>query len=206
MGRRLMRVAVAGCFLAVALAACSPDEAAAPPGATLGTAPPVTPTTDPYAVPPVIDAAYVNRVLEGLDAANGDVLRMVVRTKTIEPEAVDRLKALYSDKDLMQLQIDILQSDLRRGLSGIRPDPGNQRTTVKELITSKPSCLYAKVDRDSSQVATNPNPDLRTIWISLVPRNPAKDASRYNPTPWAFRYEGFQRDLSPPPIDPCAGI
>jgi len=163
-GRLRRTAAGVSLLLAGALTACSSGDEPAAPTATLGTAPPVTPTTDPYAVPPVIDEAYVNRVLEALDAANGEVLRLVVKTKTIPPEAVDRLRALYPDRDLLQLQLDVLQSDLRRGFAGIRPEPGNQRTTVEELITARSSCLYAKVHRDSADVAMTPNPALNTIW------------------------------------------
>lgn len=90
------RAVAAGCCLVAALVGCSPAEPTSP-SATLGTAPPVTPTTDPYAVPPVIDAAYVNRVLEFFDASMGDVLRMVMRDRTIPQEAYDRMKALYSN-------------------------------------------------------------------------------------------------------------
>ncbi len=205
MSGRLRRTAAGvSLLLAGALGACSSADEPAAPTATLGTVPPVTPTTDPYAVPAVIDEAYVNRVLEALDAANGDVLRLVVRERTIPTEALDRLRALYLDEELLQLQIDVPQSDLRRGLSGIRAEPGNQRTIVKQMITIKPSCLYVRADRDSAQVATNPRPELRTIWIGLVPMDESRDVAQYNPTPWAFVYEGFQRDLSAPPVDPCA--
>ena len=62
----------------VLLGACSggnDDDAAA--SRTLPSAPPETPTTttsapaDPYAIPAVIDEAYVNRVLAALDQVHG---------------------------------------------------------------------------------------------------------------------------------------
>ena len=93
-------------------------SAGAGPTATVGTEPPRTTTTNPYAVPAVIDIAYVNRVLAGLDAVIGDVTRIVVRTRTIPPDAYDRLKAAYGTNDLLQLTIDSVQSDMRRGLQG----------------------------------------------------------------------------------------
>jgi len=48
---------------------------AAAPGPTTTTAP-----ADPYAVPEVIDAAYVNRVLAALYAIDGDTTREVLAT------------------------------------------------------------------------------------------------------------------------------
>ena len=66
------------------------DPVADVPTATVPTVPP-----DPYAVPAVIDEAYVNRVLAALDQAVGDVVRMVIRTKVLSPEAIERLQAIY---------------------------------------------------------------------------------------------------------------
>ena len=120
--------------LVLALTACvscrnsTADRASA--GNTLGTEPPApttTTTTNPYAVPAVIDVAYVNRVLAGLDAVLGDVLRIVKRTNTIPPEAYDHLRALYGDADFLQLKIDGYQRDIREGFRTYRPAPGNRR-------------------------------------------------------------------------------
>jgi hypothetical protein len=184
------------------LAACSTGSGkSGPPGATVGTAPPQTTTTDPYAVPAVIDAAYVNRVLAGLDAANGDIVRLLVSTKTITPEMIERLKALYIDRDLLQLQIDSMQTDLHRGLTGVKPNPGNSLTTVSEFITKSPSCVYAKVFRDATLVAVSPDPRFATQWVAL---KPAPAISSLNPTGWAYVYEGFQRDLTAPTKNPCS--
>ena len=193
-----MRVAVAGCMLAVALAGCSSDGDPAPATATLGTAPPVTPATDPYAVPPVIDAAYVNRVLEALDAANGDVLRMVVESKTIPREALDRLDALYLG-EFLQIQRDLLAADLQSGFANLRSDPANQTTTVTELVTADPDCIFAQVRRDYSPVVLRTNPSLDTQWVMLRPLDPSRDPNNYNPTPWIYTYDGFQPDGTAPP-------
>src|SRR5436305_12121423 len=101
--------------------ACSPsaaDKGRPTSDPTLATEPAPTTTTNPYAVPTVIDAAYVNRVLAGLDAINGDVTRQVVSTRTIPRDAYDRMRALYGDDHWLQLRIDSFQSDLRRNLAG----------------------------------------------------------------------------------------
>jgi hypothetical protein len=200
---RLGRVA-AGVYLVLlgALAGCSSGDDAAAPTATLGTAPPVPTTTDPYAVPPVIDEAYVNRVLEGLDAAVGDVVRMVVREGGIPPEAVDRLKALYVG-EFLQIQLDLLSNDVRENFSQYRLHLGNKRTEVQELITRSQSCIFARVNRDYSAVAARPNPNVTVQWVSLKRSEVTPDSDAYNPTPWVYTYDGFQRDGSAPP-NPCA--
>ena len=124
MGGRLRRTAVVSCFLAATLAGCSSGDEPAAPTATLGTAPATTAAADPYAVPPVIDEAYVNRVLEGLDAAVGDVVRMVVRERTMPREVLDRLDALYLG-EFVQIRRDLLAADLQSGLSNYHSVPGN---------------------------------------------------------------------------------
>ena len=201
MGGRLTRAVVAGLLLAAPLAACSPDDEPAAPTATLGTAPPVTPTTDPYAVPAVIDAAYVNRVLEGLDAAVGDVVRMVVREKRIPREAAERLQAIYIDKDAWQLEIDLLQRDSFQNFSSYKPDPGNQKTVVTRLITASPLCVFAEVERDYSPVGISPDANLSRQWIALKPVT-NQDPEKYNITSWGYVYDGFTPNRTEPP-NPC---
>ncbi len=190
------------CFLAATLAGCSSGDEPAAPTATLGTAPATTAAADPYAVPPVIDEAYVNRVLEGLDAAVGDVVRIVVRERTMPREVLDRLDALYLG-EFVQIQRDLLAADLQSGLSNFKPVPGNQRTVVSELISSSPSCIFARVERDYSAVAVTPNRALDVQWVVLRPLDPSQDPSNYNPTPWVYVYDGFQRDRTAPP-NQCA--
>ncbi len=185
-------------LLAGALGACSSGDEPAAPTATLGTAPPVTPTTDPYAVPAVIDEAYVNRVLQGLDAAVGDVVRMVVRERAIPPEVLDRLDTLYLG-EVLQNNRDVLAADLQTGFTNVKPNPGNQRTTVSQLITAEPDCIFAQVRRDYSAVVLRTNPKLDTQWVALRPLESSRDPNNYNPTPWLYTYDGFQPDGSGPP-------
>ncbi len=68
-------------------AGANPTLATDPPrtNPTLATVPPATTTTNPYAVPAVIDVAYVNRVLAGLDAVMGDAGRSLVRSNENDP-------------------------------------------------------------------------------------------------------------------------
>ncbi len=204
MGGRAAVRAVAAALALAAAAACSPSSAEkAGPTATVATEVPTTATTNPYAVPPVIDAAYVNRVLAGLDAAVGDVTRMVLRTRTIPREAYDRLRSLYGTDDGLQLVIDTFQSDIRRNFSGYKPEPGNEITNVTRVFTAKPTCVFAQVVRDYTAVGVNAR-SADVQWIAIRPVEAARDPNHYNPIPWAFAYEGFPPDHTQPP-DPCAG-
>jgi len=188
------------------LAACRESGSASPPvsGATVPTAAPTTTTTNPYAVPPVIDAAYFNRVLAGLEAAYGDLLRIVYTTRSIPPEVIDRIKALYATNGQVNLTLADIQEEMRRNFSTYLPSPGNVRTTVADLISATSSCMYAKVDRDYSAVVHNPSPLLRTQWMAVRRLPIAESTAPFNPTGWGIIYEGVTSTLQAPTVNPCS--
>jgi hypothetical protein len=168
---------------------------------TLATEPPRTTTTSPYAVPAVIDVAYVNRVLAGLDAAVGDVTRIVIQSRTIPRDAYARLRAIYANDQRLQLAIDNYQTDMRRDFADYREKPGNKITTVTQLLKASRACVFAKVNRDYTQVGLNARP-ADTQWIAITPLELSRDEQGYNPTHWAYEYEGYPPDRSQP-ADPC---
>lgn len=116
MARRTALPAALAALALLASAACSDGGGASKGSAganpTLATEPPRTTTTNPYAVPAVIDVAYVNRVLLGLDAAVGDIVRLIIQTRNIPPEALDRLSAVYAEPNRLQRSIDGFQRDI----------------------------------------------------------------------------------------------
>ena len=202
--RTAIRAALAAVLLAASTAACSNSRAErATAGATVPTEPPRTTTTNPYAVPPVIDAAYVNRVLAGLDAVMGDVTRALIRTKMITPDAYDRLRAIYANNNLLQLVVDVVEDDVRSGFRDYKPNPGNKTTTVSQVITSGPTCIFARVQRDFSAVSTGADA-VNPQWVGLKPLEQTRDPHGYNLTSWAMVYDGFTRDRSQP-ANPCSG-
>lgn len=187
--------AVAITLAACALAACGGGSGERT-SATLGTAVTTT-TTDPYAVPAVIDEAYVNRVLAGLDAAVGDVVRLVVREKAVTPEAMDRLKSLYAGSALDQ-QVEGFRS--ATGFSNFRSPPGNRKTQVVHLATVRGDCLFAEVTRDFSPVVlTRPTIAGQRNWVAL--RKAANSALGGNPTGWVADFDEVGGPDQPP--DPC---
>jgi hypothetical protein len=204
---RARRWAALAAVLALSsLSACNGGDASlSDPPETVGTAPAQTTTTDPYAVPAVIDEAYVNRVLAGLDAVMGDVARLVVKTRTIPPEAVERLRSVYGVGNSLQLSLDLLQKDMQDGFSTYAAEPGNPRTTVTQLITAQRQCIFASALRDYSAVAAQPSGrQPSAIWIALRPLDPRFDPPRYNKTPWYLAYDGYAPGRVAPG-NPCAG-
>jgi hypothetical protein len=203
--RRVAGWTAAALAVMIMTAACRSGADPAPAtGNTVRTEPPRTTTTDPYAVPAVIDAAYVNRILAGLDAAMGDVARMVIDTRTIPREALDRMRALYGNDRILQLVIDTFQDDIRRSFSNYKANPGNTTSEVTQLLSATPACIFVRVLRDYSAVASSP-PHTSVQWIALRPVEPSRDPRGFNSTTWAFVYEGYQKDRTAPTVDPCQG-
>ena len=199
----MRRLAVVGVLVAaLSISACGGKHEPLGPTATV---PQGTTTTNPYAVPAVIDEAYVNRVLEGLDQAYGEITRMIVETRTLLPEVVQRLNALYVG-DSVQLQIDVFQAELLDGLRVYKPSPGNQVSTITSLISVAPGCIFAEIHRDLSAVVVRTDPRLETQWVALIPSaDPPAATSGFNPTPWALKYDGFGQGFAQPE-DPCVAV
>jgi hypothetical protein len=213
--RRTAIPAVLAALALLASAACSdggadkgsaganPTLATDPPrtNPTLATVPAPTTTTNPYAVPATIDAAYVNRVLAKFDAVLGDVTRQLIQTNTFPSEAYDRLKALYGTNQWLQLKLDAFQTDLRQGFPNYRNSPGNKSSTVTKLLVSSRTCIFAEVRRDYSEVTVATPPQLPQ-WVVLKPLDQARDPRGFNGTGWAFYYDGAESDRSQP-SNPC---
>ena len=187
--------------MAAAFVGCNkPSEPLAP----IGTLPFGTTTTNPYAIPAVIDEAYVNRVLAGLDQAMGDMLRLVLSTKSISAEAVDRVTAVYIGRH-RQNQLDLLAADYADGFPNYRQPPLNHTTIVSTLLVGTPACIFAEVSRDYSGVSLDPYTENSDLWVVLVPADKYVERSAYNTTNWVYLYDGFEPDGTAPE-SPCAKV
>ncbi|MGI8685055.1 MAG: hypothetical protein ACR2MO_08225 [Acidimicrobiales bacterium] len=194
---RALRAVAAVAVLAGACTRTPPDD----PITTVPTAPgettaaPVTATTtppaDPFAAPAVVDEAYVNRVLAALDKVDGDALRSVVATRTVDRSAIERTRAIYNDPEF-----DVELASLHRvltpdRLAAFRSPPGDRRTEVRRISSSRPGCLVVEVTLDFSAVALSPpafSPNERQV-IVLVPTQAGANPKGLNPTPWSIRYD-----------------
>lgn len=194
------------------LTSCTGEAPADLPSATVPTAPATTTTTNPYAVPDIIDIAYLNRVLAWFDQAKGDILRSTMSSRSLAPEDVARLRALHLSDVSFQGALDVLQYDLRAGFVGLYPTPGNKHTTVVEILSSSTTCAFARVYRDASAVSMSENPRFRTQWVALR-RLDQGSAPNQNATGWAYEYNGARFQLGggdtvpkPPEPNPCASF
>ncbi|MEW6152820.1 MAG: hypothetical protein AB1673_02365 [Actinomycetota bacterium] len=170
-------------------------------GATVPTAAPTTTTTNPYAVPDQIDAAYVNRVLAGLDAIEGDIFREVRATKNLTPEIVHRVGALYTNLTAAGVLVNVYQVGMALDFSGYVDNPGNAVTTVTEMLTTRSTCVYVRGLRDQKARAQTPSA-AHEVWIALRP----KPLDTLNPIGWGYQYNGSTVERQAPPTNPCDGF
>jgi len=198
-GRVVLAVVATGMLAAVS---CSSSKAGVTAvGPTVATAPETTTTTDPYAVPPVIDVAYVNRVLAGLDAAVGDVVRFVVKNHPAPHDITLRLRPLYNTEALVD-QIDFFRQDAAEDYKGYKSNPANEQSATLNIITANPKCIFARVTRDYRPVSANQEAQLSEQWVGLVPLDPSRDPDHVNATGWSYIYDGFEEGHLPP-RNPC---
>ncbi|MBV9665787.1 MAG: hypothetical protein JOZ37_17610 [Actinobacteria bacterium] len=200
--RRAAAVAIAALALTACGKSATPKRAAATklPEPTVPATAPTTVPTDPYAVPPTIDAAYLNKVIQALDHVDGDATRLIVARRQLVPEAARRLSSIYSAEEFTA-QTNLWLDLLDKGLPGAQASPGDVVTTITRVIAAGRSCAFVEVRRDYSKVATN-GPTAGTDYLVLAPLDRKRDPNAFNPTPWVISREGFNSD-QPQPSNPC---
>lgn len=152
-----------------------------------------------YAVPAVIDAAYVEKVIAALDHVYGDAIRTLARERKITQDFLDRLAAIYTPAEFKLAQ-DIWVRDVASGLQGLVPVPGDPKTVIRSVVRGDRTCLFAAVDRSFAATRTTPDRPTPPWYVALIPRTQA--SSPHNPTPWVISFDGFKDDGSQP-AQPC---
>jgi len=191
----LARRSVLVCAAAL-VAACSPSivrasgTAAVPTGAPIPT---TTTTADPWAVPAVIDATYLNRVLAELDHVDGDAHRDARLMSAVTPRYLELERSIRADDAEVALGTKVLQSDIQQHWFNVRQVPGDRHMRVRAIIPASPPCVFASVEMDLNDFTVKPV--TYPPWsIALLPAPP----STTNPTHWVLVQDGFELDGSIP--------
>jgi hypothetical protein len=204
MVRKMLRLGlgtrVAGATLAIVpvlAAACGGSTASAGAGATVPHAAPTSTTSaDPYAVPSPITVAYVQRVLDALEAINNQATLIMVQQRSLTPEAA-RLFRSVSSADEFRAQTQILLDQLDHGLPNYRPHPGPVRDTVVRLAFASNSCIFVAANRDYSALLTS-LPPAHQFYFALRRALPQDDPTHVNTTNWVVAFLGHNSDESQP--------
>ncbi|MGH9280818.1 MAG: hypothetical protein ACRD12_22360 [Acidimicrobiales bacterium] len=149
-------------------------------------------------MPEPVDATYVNRVLQGLDAQSGDVYRLYLRDRQITSEIRDRVQAMYGTGPAFELTIRAIEA-ARNDRATV--EPGNRITTVTRMISATSACIYVQVARDYRPVGGTDSAAVE--WVGLQPISVFTNATSYNPTHWRYVVDGALPGDSQPP-NPCA--
>lgn len=153
-----------------------------------------TAPADPYAIPDVIDEAYVNRVLAALDQIDGDAVREVVSKGAVTFESLERIRAIYNDPEYDQ-QSAGLQDLVSEDRGKFKIPPGNRLTKVFRLTHISPTCIVADVKVDFSEVVVSPpitEPGEFQLLI-LERTQTGADPKRLNPTSWSIAHDEVLR-------------
>ena len=201
-----MKGAGLGAWRLVALAALGAagvglTSCASGAGATTGATVPDTtiPADNSFAVPAHITVAYVQRVLNALDAVDGDATRLIVASHTLDSGALARLQAINTPSWFAHLATG-WATQIAEGLTQYRIVPGNKHDVVQQLLTSRRTCIFLKALTDYSAVSAVQQPP-QVNFIELVAA-PTGHATAADPTPWLVNLDGYN-SAGLTPADPC---
>jgi hypothetical protein len=197
LGTRVAGAAMALAPVPLLAAACGNSSASAGPGATVPRAAATSTTSaDPYAIPSPITTAYVQRVLNELEAINAQMVAVVMQERSLPPEAARLLRSI-STVDEFATQTQILLNQLDKGLPGYVNPPGPVRDSVQKLLFASSSCMFIAAGRDySALLSAVPAPHL--YYFILRRAQPQDDPTHVNPTNWVEDFLGHNSDNSQP--------
>jgi hypothetical protein len=182
------------CAAAASLAACRPnrsDQPLPPPVVT-------TPTTAPsYAIPAVIDADYVARVMQALDHIYGSAIRHLAQTRSIDETFLRHLVATHNPRIFALVQ-DLWVRIQAKDFAGLAPTPADPRTRIDTLLRADRDCILLQGDRDLSPLHASDDPTNHQPFVALTPLRSDRNPERLNPTPWAINFSGQATDGSLP--------
>jgi hypothetical protein len=201
---------------ALLLTACQRGEPEVP-AATLAeaitpepvdTAPSRSPSPSPslppvdYSIPPVIDAAYAERVLDALYAIETEAVREMMRSGAITDRATNLVRAAYVP-GFADFRTSTYQDEVDSGWPGVLPTPGDGGFSVDTVLSASAPCTFVGGRRDATQVLVAPTELPGVTYVQLVPKVEGADPEQLNPTPWMIA-SSLHRFDSSVPEDPCA--
>jgi hypothetical protein len=184
---KLIHLAVGGLLIATASACSSPSPAADPRPAPAPAS--TTVPANPYAVPQVITVAYVNSVLKALNHVNGNAARELALSHQVNDQVKTDLRAIFNGP-AFALQIEGAEQSIKQGIvDNVRPDGGDVRTVVVNLLTATRRCVFFQSASDTSALFQHPVPNPASSYVELIPKQIGVDPEQLNSTPWAFALE-----------------
>ncbi len=143
------------CFACAAslAAACSPSIVRASGTASVPTGAPIpttTTTADPWAVPAVINATYLNRVLAELNHIDGDAYRDARAMNAVTPRYLELERSIRADDAEVALVTKDLRNVIGQHWFNVRQVPGDRRMMVLATVPAAAPCVFAPVSMTST--------------------------------------------------------
>jgi hypothetical protein len=173
--RRLVALSVA---IVAVMSGCS--------GGERHVAPPTTTLPDPDVVPAVITPAYVDAVFVVLNHIYGNASRTLRAERAVTSAVKVDLRAIFNDPaygvQLQAAQAAVAGSEI----DNVRLRGGDAVTTVTQLLTASPTCIFIRVTTDLSKLELKVPAPPAAEYFEFAPKQPGNDPTRLNPTPWAI--------------------
>lgn len=142
-------------------------------------------TIDVASVPATIDKAYAQAVIDALDKAMGEAIKVFVRDKGPSTEFEARVRAIHNGPGA-DTEVEGWQRMAAQDMENIRPEAGSPRTTVRDLLGATQTCIYFTATRDFSSVFVANQATGGTPYIELFRKQPVPDKYGANRTAWAI--------------------
>ena len=193
-------------LLLLTLAACR-DSGGKEPETTVPTAPSTSATTATTAlsfeVPPTIDMAYVQKVMNALDHVFGDIARHVATKRALDNQFNEMMVVLFGG-DSLRLSHELWAKVAEGDFQLLRPQPEDPRTAVKRILTATRDCVVLEAGRDFLPAFLNPDPPGHARYVGLVPLPRERNLGNLNPTTWLITFDGsYSDDHVPTPEEAC---
>jgi hypothetical protein len=161
------------------------------------------PGPNPDVIPAVITVAYVNAVFRVLNHVYGNATRSLVAAKAVTPAVTADLRAIFNDP-LYAKELQIAAQSVTSSLANVKKPPGDIATTVVELISASPTCIFVSTSADYGAVLKNPGKPPASAYWGLRRKSPSDDPGHVNPTAWALFFNAVY--LTPTSIsNQCGG-
>jgi hypothetical protein len=159
---------------------CAGDEPAdAHRGTSTSVAPSTNASADPFAVPEVIDARYVERVTNELLRLLDDAARIALEEGAVTDEVRATLEAVYAEQTA-PLMLEDLQNQAAAGFPGVKNPRGDTIASIEAVREATDACVIAEGQLDFAEVLVSPGGPVPMVVV-------LREGRDSNPTAWEIR-------------------
>jgi len=150
----------------------------------------------------LITEEYVEQVLDALYEVSLEAALLAREAGVVDRPTIELIEATSSETSALE-RINGLIDEAAAGFVDYQPDPRPVDAVVLEVVEASETCIFAKVDFDSSGMVTTPDETTGfEIFARLRAATEEQRASGKNPTAWVLDGLPASNDGSVP--DGCA--